>query len=291
MSDLEDFEFSNQDPLEEDSEEGPEPTGGSPRRQALWVMLIILLVAIVAVAVYLGFFRRRPETVSPATAEEASPTASRVAEVSAEDLEPELELPELDASDAIVRELVAGLSSHPTLASWLVTEDLVRRFVAAVDNVADGETPRTHMLFVAPREGFQMEERDGSYFIDPRGYRRYDLVTEVLVSLDTVGTIELYRKLKPLIQSAYQDLGYPNRNFDGTLERALRVLLETPRVEGEIELEPAVRSFHFADSRLEGLLPVQKQLLRFGPRNLDRVQSKLELLQLELVRPATGAPG
>jgi hypothetical protein len=289
MSDLEDFEFSNQDPLEEGSETGPEPTGSSPRRQALWVMLIILLVAIVAVAVYLGFFRRRPEAASPATA--ASPLTPRVAEVSAEDLEPELELPELDASDAIVRELVAGLSSHPTLASWLVTEDLVRRFVVAVDNIADGETPRTHVAFLAPREGFQSEERDGSYFIDPRGYRRYDLVTEVLVSLDTVQTIELYRKLKPLIQRAYRDLGYPKRNFDRTLERALRVLLEAPRVEGEIELKPAVRSFHFADSRLEGLLPVQKQLLRFGPRNLDRVQSKLELLQLELVRPATGAPG
>jgi hypothetical protein len=290
MSDLEDFEFSSEDPLEEGGEAGPEPMDSTPRRRALWVVLIILLVAIVAVAVYLGFFRRRPEAVLSVTAEETSPPAPRVAEVSAEDLEPELELPELDASDTIVRELVAGLSSHPTLASWLVTEDLVRRFVAAVDNVADGETPRSHVAFLGPREGFRSEERDGSHFIDPRSYRRYDLVTEVFVSLDTAGTIELYRKLKPLIQRAYQDLGYPKRNFDGTLERALRVLLETPRVEGEIELEPAVRSFHFTDSRLEGLLPVQKQLLRFGPRNLDRVQSKLEVLQLELVRPAPGAP-
>jgi hypothetical protein len=50
-----------------------------------------------------------------------------------------LELPTLGASDALVRELVEALSSHPTLASWLVSDDLVRWFV--VVDVARGLSP------------------------------------------------------------------------------------------------------------------------------------------------------
>jgi len=57
----------------------------------------------------------------------------------------------LATSDTVVRELASEISSHPKLAAWLVNEDLVRRFVASVNNIASGVSPQAHLVFSAPR--------------------------------------------------------------------------------------------------------------------------------------------
>ena len=54
------------------------------------------------------------------------------------------EWPALSDSDALIRELVAALSAHPGFAAWLVTDDLIRRFVVAVENVANRRNPAQH---------------------------------------------------------------------------------------------------------------------------------------------------
>ena len=50
-------------------------------------------------------------------------------------------LPALEESDALIREMAGGLSARSELRAWLMAPDLVRRFVAGVANVADGESP------------------------------------------------------------------------------------------------------------------------------------------------------
>ena len=72
-----------------------------------------------------------------------------------------------------------------------MTEDLVRRFVVVVENIAEGETPRTHLGFMAPKDTFKSSRREDGIFLDPSGYRRYDTLTEVFSSLDSEGTAEL----------------------------------------------------------------------------------------------------
>src|SRR5206468_12879782 len=51
---------------------------------------------------------------------------------------PTTTLPPLAESDAPVRELARGLSPNPALSRWLSGEGLIQRFVAVVDNVAEG---------------------------------------------------------------------------------------------------------------------------------------------------------
>jgi hypothetical protein len=97
----------------------------------------------------------------------------------------------------------------------------------------------------------------------------------VVASLEAEGTARLYRELEPRIESAYHELGYPGRDFDETLAKAIRVLLAVPVVEGEIALDPRVTTHRYADNRLEELTPAQKLLLRMGPDNVRRVQEKL----------------
>jgi hypothetical protein len=114
--------------------------------------------------------------------------------------------------------------------------------------------------------------------IDPAGYRRYDLIVDVIDSLDTAGMAELYEAIRPLCRQAYEDLGYPGDAFDATLSRAVNRLLATPVVDGPITLEKKVKAYQFADPALEELSPASKQFLRLGPENLQRLQTKVRAL-------------
>jgi len=182
----------------------------------------------------------------------------------------------LDTSDAVIRELVAGLSSNPKLAAWLVNEDLVRRFVAAVNNIADGVSPRSQLEFLRPKQAFKVKDLgEGVFVIDPASYRRYDLVAEVFDSLDTAGTAALYRELKPLIDDAYAEIGAPGTTFDQRLNAAFDQLLAVPIVEDPQEVNPLIVTYRWRDESLESLSGVQRHLLRMGPENVATIQHKL----------------
>lgn len=259
------MEFDQYSP-EEESE--PKPAGGRP----LWPWAVALLVIVLAVVAYLLF--SGGEAAPPPVA--AAPPPPAETEPSAEPPTATLELPPLNASDDWLRPIVAKLSASPDLARWLVTDDLVRRFTAAVDNVARGESPRPHLGFLAPDEEFAVIERGGAVYPDPSSYDRYDRVAAVVDSIDAAGAAELYRQLAPLLQQGYRELGYPNRDFDDVLDRAIRNLLATPLTAAEQpRLEPGVESYSFRDPRLESLSPAQKQLLRMGPDNAAVVLDKL----------------
>ena len=252
------------------------PAEYSPQRRGdrsplVWILSVLLALLAAAAAYYWFASRAEPEAVAlPA---EKSPAPVETEAVPAVD-SAAIDLPPLGESDSLVRQLVGALSEHPQLLRWLASEELVRTFVVAVDNLASGETPRAHLGMLRPQEGFSTVERGGETYVDPRSYRRYDLLTEVATSVNTEGATTLYRQLKPLIDEAYRDLGYPDRDFDDTLARAIRVILEAPRVPESVALVQGVRTYDFKDPRYARLSPAQQQLMRLGPQNLGRLQAK-----------------
>jgi hypothetical protein len=188
---------------------------------------IILALGLVAAIIY---FTALKKPAPPAAAEKpaagtASPAASP-APPAPETGEP-LAIPSvgLDQSDPVVREFAGPLTSDPRFARWIQSKELVRKFVAAVDNVANGLSPKSHVDFFSPSGGFKVMNRGGRFFVDESDYSRYDPVAEVFSSLNTADTIRFYRGLKPLINEAYRDLGYPDTDFDETLVRAMAELL------------------------------------------------------------------
>jgi hypothetical protein len=184
---------------------------------------------------------------------------------------------------------VAGtLTRHPALAGWLANEALIRRFVAVVDNVADGVSPRSQLGFLAPTDEFRVIHRGERVFLDPRSYARYDEVADVLASLDPRGCADAYRQLQRLLEEAYRELGRTDRTFDGALRAAIARLLATPILDGEVELEPRVISYRFADPALEARGVAEKHLLRMGPRNVRRIQEQLRLVAAALGMPELG---
>ena len=193
------------------------------------------------------------------------------------DLLPETLLPAIDESDPFVRELVTQLSSHPQIARWLVTDDLIRRFAAAVANVSLGDSPSPHLGFLAPSEGFAVSEGEGGVYVAPRSYARYDLFADAFASLDEAGIASLYATLRPLIGGAYRDLGYDD-DFADALALAVERLLEVPALEGRVPVSRLVVTYEYGDPELEGLDAAQRHFLRMGPRNVRMVQDKLRKL-------------
>ena len=219
-----------------------------------------------------------PSPVAPTVTEPISaPTASEP-----ETPPEERGLPPLAESDTLVRELATGLSSHPGLSVWLSTDGLITKFVAAVDNIAGGESPRPNLLFLAPVAKFSVVRRSGRLYADPKSYERYDLVADVVGSVDPQRAVEVYRQLQPLCEEAYRGLGKPQGPFDDVLRKALRNLLAAPVVDGDVELRPKVITYAFADPALEGLSGAQKHLLRMGPKNVRAVQAQLRAVATAL---------
>jgi hypothetical protein len=284
VPDLDDFELGR-------SGEGgaPPPPEEPPRgpQRALpitaWVAGLGLLIA--GVGGLLFFVLPGSRAPSPAP----PPTTATAASPSPPSPEP-IPLPALDASDAFVRDLVRGVSSSPSFVAWLATRGLIRSAVAVVENVADGEAPRPHLGFLAPKVGFRVLPKRGRFVVDPRSYEEYDAFADAVDSVDAAGCARTFRLLAPLLEAAHKELGHPEGRFPATLERAIVALLQTPVLAGDVPVVRHVATYEFAEGKLEALTPAQKQFLRIGPRNVLKVQTKLRELARALDIPDTRLP-
>ena len=141
-----------------------------------------------------------------------------------------------------------------------------------------------------PEGAFAVDEEAGVVYSSPESHARYDRWVGAFTAFEPAGAATAYARLKPLMQTAYQELGYPNQRFDDALVAALSHLLATPITVARPALQPKVSSFVFADPRLEDLSPVQKQLLRMGPENVRAVHVHLRALAGALGVPANRLP-
>ena len=180
-----------------DFETGPVPDGDGPESSKSRLVAILLVIGVAVVLIGLLVSRwlapEAEETQQPDESPAAETQQAAPPETEAE--EPPLDLPELDVSDEIARRLVAALSAHPNLAAWLTSDELIRSFTAAIVNIAEGTTPKTHLGILTPAEPFTVGRGPGGRFPSAKSYSRYDSLTEVFLSLDTEGTVKLYGNL------------------------------------------------------------------------------------------------
>ena len=184
-----------------------------------------------------------------------------------------------EGDEGLFRDAVARLSTHPELASYLIHDRLLRRFVLAVDAVAGGYSPADEVEFLRPARPFIVREDEGRLVIASGSYRRYEVVADVFTSLDTDGAIEIYRRFAPRLEAIYQEVGWANDAFDTRLREAVDHLLEVETPNGQIEVEQRAIVYAFADDRFENLTGAQKHFLRMGPRNVAAIQAKLRELR------------
>ena len=285
MSQLDDQELYRP---EREGEE-PEP-GGRGRAWILAAGLVVLAAAAIGVWMMVGR-DAPPDTAAPARADRLAAVPQLPA--GRGELGPAVEpidLPPLDLTDPVVRELLRHLSSRPELAAWLASDNLIRKLVVSIENVAAGKNPSRQLAAVKPRGTFQAQSRGDTLRIDPRSYARYDGLAATLQSVDPADLARVYSLLKPRMRDAYRELGHADGDIDAALERALVHLLQTPILEGEIEVgQPSVQ-YTFTDPAVERLSPAQKQLIRLGPRNQRIVQEQLRRIARELGIPEDRLP-
>jgi hypothetical protein len=270
MANLDDIELQPSASHDLDLRGSTSGTGDPPleegRRPSVWVALAILVALVGAVAYFI--YGRQPLPPEQAA-------ASRPARTQAPPASPSEPLPALDASDALIRQLVAQFSSHPQLISWLATPDLVRTFVAIVDKIAIGASPAKNAAFARPKQPFEVTGSGPTLQQAPASYERYNMLASVIDSVNIDGAARAYARIKPLCEQAYRDLGYPDGDFDKKMSLAIARLLDTPVPDGPVGLRATSVAYQFADPDLESLSSPQKQLLRMGPRNMRIVQAKL----------------
>ncbi len=252
------------------------------KQKIIRAAIIGLIAIVLGFSAYYYFFSSRNKDAAGGI-EPARTEKTRAAELEVRD--PATAPPlgtSLDASDESVRALVGEISRNPVLARWLRSKELIRRFVAAVDNIALGQSPRAQLDFFIPSGPFKTVQRDGRTYLDPSSFSRYNIVADVFDSLSPEGCGRAYGVCRDLLQQAYRELGYPAGDFHQTLYRAVIEILRTPVVEDALIVEKDITTFRLADPRLEELDEVQKHLLRMGPENVQLIQVKLREIALAL---------
>jgi hypothetical protein len=228
---------------------------------------------------------------APTPAAPIAPPAAPAAIVVSEPVVPEepeeiIELPVLNESDAFLTGRVQDLETGARLLNLIVPDDVIRKFVVFVDNVADSNLPQLEYPVRRPSQGMAVRELDENLFeMQTVSYQRYTPIVDGLVAVSPERALAIYRVMQPLFQEAYRELGYTNRDFDDTLLRAIDTVLNADTAEGPFQLIKPKVMYIYADSDIERLSPVEKQLLRLGPQNAEKLKLSLRQYRALLTTP------
>jgi hypothetical protein len=261
-------------------------------------LIITAFIVILAIAGFL-LYQSGDEAAPPATAELELPVPAETPQaeapppvqfpvpetpVQAEAPPPE-PLPPLDESDPVVVEEFNELVDEDQFGKLFMFRTFVRNFTVIIDNMTLEKLPQKFLFFRPPPSGFMVQEPEtegGPILLDPRNYARYQPYMRLVEAVDMNRLVEVYVFLYPLFQQAYIEQGYPDRYFNDRLIEVITHLLDTPDVEGPVELVQPKVYYQFADPKLEALSAGQKILLRIGPDNAKTVKAKLQELQAKL---------
>lgn len=272
--------------------DGDGPPGDDSGRRVTAVVVAVV-VALLAVAVWFWWQRDAGEE-APLTAQAGEAGTEATLPTPADPLGAgeAIDLPPLGGElDPVVRSMLGTLSARPELARLLATDDLVRRFVTSVDNIGRGRSPSRHLVVLRPDGTFSVERPQQAGSVPAATFARYDGAAATVANLDAAAMAKVYGSLRPRLNEAYAELGDPSASFDAAMERAIVHLLSVSPDAARGQVQPGKGlTYQWSDANTENLSSAQKQLLRMGPENAERVQQKLRELALALGIPAERLP-
>ena len=190
------------------------------------------------------------------------------------------------AGPADAEHVLAEVFGAKSVRTLFRLEDFARRFVATVDNLGRRQAP-SGLWPVNPVGGrFIVERRGDARVLSADNSQRYTPYVLLLENVDMNALAAAYTRLYPLLQQAYEELGYPGRYFNDRLVQVIDQLLATPVPEAAPKMHlptiaDSVQSqrpwllYEFDDPALQSLSAGQRILLRMGPVNERRVKARL----------------
>ena len=215
--------------------------------------------------------------------EETPPLSQVLSEVSNEstkiqienEQETRIKLPSLRESDGFVRDEISDWGL-PRL--WIDNDSLIARYTALIASVSRGELPRRQLGFLLPKGQFKVLRDGEKTFASPENYRRFDGFVDLIEQIPVGQLARLLREIDPLVRISLRQLGL-SESPESILLGAFDRVLAAPKAPSRIELVQSTVVFEFADSTLELLPEFEKQLIRMGPRNLERLQNYIRKLK------------
>lgn len=260
-----------------------------------WIWAIPALLLLIGVTIWLfavhelgrGPAGRQPVVTEPPAAATPrqtppAPEAETPAEIPPPPRIPDIPLPALDESDAVLEGALAEWFGADAVAQYLKPGQFVRNLVVTIDNL-----PRTKLALekrpIQPTPGvFAAAGSEDDLAIAADNYARYTpFVTWVRHSNARI-IVGLYRGYYPLLQEAYEELGNPEPSFNTRLIEVIDHLLATPEVEPPVRLVQPNVLYEYADKKLEALSAGQKILIRMGPAHAAAIKGKLREIRAEL---------
>ncbi len=186
-------------------------------------------------------------------------------------------------SDKLVLSRAATLLPAKNDVSLISPQNIINRFVVFTDNLAHGKVIKSFSPLRKPKAPFAVLESQNSMILDPAGYKRYDLYANIIDKLDLNMVMKEYQRFMPLINKSYKNIGYNDGDFTKTLITAISIINNAPIINHKIKLVAPSAMYKFADSNLEKLNDVQKLIIRTGPENTKKIQTKLAKLKIKLM--------
>ncbi|HEY4646455.1 MAG TPA: DUF3014 domain-containing protein [Steroidobacteraceae bacterium] len=257
------------------------------KQEVLWVLGAVALVALGA----LFYFQRQQAALEQQGDVNVQAPAATEGEAQIQNPVPageagEAPLPALNESDAAVRESLVGLLGEDAVAQFLVPKDVVRHFVVTIDNLSRKKVAVNMRPVTATPGEFATAGEGDNVTLDPANYARYTPLVQIIGATDSKQVAALYTRFYPLLQQAYENLGYPSAYFNDRLVEVIDHLLETPEINGPIKLVQPRVYFEFADPALESRSAGQKLLIRMGNENAAVIKAKLTELRAEVAAKA-----
>jgi hypothetical protein len=238
-----------------------------------WILGGVILLAIAAGAWY-WVKSRAPEPEAPAAAAPQALPEPRIKNpiIPPDDIDPNLS----------ATEQVATLIGTPRFESMFVPDDFVKKTVATIDSLARSDVAARMNPAKPPAGDFVTAGEGESVVLGAANYARYTPWVEMVESLDAASTAALYKRLYPQFQSAYEELGNPDKYFNDRVIEVIDHLLSAPEAPATIALTQPNVYYEFADPALEAQSSGRKLLLRMGPGNAARVKAKLREIRAQI---------
>ena len=213
----------------------------------------------------------------------APPPATVVAEIEEPTRQPpppppapvEEPLPQLEESDDAVRDALGDIPLGTAGQQYLIPGNIIERSASLVYLMAQGDVPYKLLPVSRPKAAFPVSDDGTRVVSDPAGSERYDSLTEWLESLDLASLLSSLKWFIPLFREAWSYYGEDPAAFDMAVVMALDLVIATPEVDlSEAGLIRREVVWIFEDPAIEGLAPIQKQVLRMGPENAKILKAK-----------------